>query len=130
MALCLAMFAIAPSVRAQQASAAPAPAPMRAWGPRLEYVAAAGCFDEETFHHAVASYIEKGADPFDPGSADVLRVTFRKVRGGYRGSVQNIPAQGEPWPEEDWTGATCAEVFREGLSIFERPAQRRQELAR
>ena len=80
---------------------------------RLEYTAAPGCFDAETFHHAVASFMEKGRDPFDASAPVVLRVTFKKVRGGYRGSVQKIPAAGEPWPEEDWTGPTCEGVFRE-----------------
>ena len=80
---------------------------------RLEYTAAPGCFDEETFHHAVASFMDKGRDPFDASAPVVLRVTFKKVRGGYRGSVQKIPAAGEPWPEEDWTGPTCDGVFRE-----------------
>ncbi|MBK8254936.1 MAG: hypothetical protein IPK82_20050 [Polyangiaceae bacterium] len=80
---------------------------------RLEYTQAPGCHDEETFHHAVASFMDKGADPFVATSASVLRVTFRKVPGGYRGALQRVPAVGEPWPEEDWTGATCDGVFRE-----------------
>jgi len=80
---------------------------------RLEYTAAPGCYDEEAFHHAVASFMDKGRDPFDASAPVVLRVRFKKVRGGYRGSLQRIPATGEPWPEEDWTGPTCEGVFRE-----------------
>jgi len=80
---------------------------------RLEYTAAPGCYDAEAFHHAVASFMDKGRDPFDASAPVVLRVTFKKVRGGYRGSLQKIPANGEPWPEEDWTGPTCEGVFRE-----------------
>lgn len=66
---------------------------------RLSYTAAPGCFDEETFHHAVASFMDKGRDPFDASSPVVLRVRFQKVRGGYRGSVQKVPESGEPWPK-------------------------------
>ena len=80
---------------------------------RLSYTAAPGCYDEEAFHHAVASFMDKGRDPFDASAPVVLRVTFKQVRGGYRGSLQKIPATGEPWPEEDWTGPTCEGVFRE-----------------
>jgi len=80
---------------------------------RLEYTAAPGCYDEEAFHHAVASFMDKGRDPFDASAPVVLRVTFRKIRGGYRGIVQKIPANGEPWPEEDYTGITCEGVFRD-----------------
>jgi hypothetical protein len=79
---------------------------------RLEYTAAPGCHDEETFHDAVASFM-KGADPFDENAAVVLRVTFKKVRGGYRGTLQKIPAEGEPWPEEERSGSTCDDAFND-----------------
>jgi len=85
---------------------------VKPWGPRLEYSTAPGCPDEETFHHAVASYLE-GADPFDPSSPHVLRVAFTKIRGGYRGALQKIPANGKPWPPQETTGVTCSEVFRD-----------------
>ena len=109
--LSLAVLSAAATARAQDA--APVVLVESVIPTRLEYTAAPGCFDEETFHHAVASFMEKGRDPFDASAPVVLRVTFKKVRGGYRGSVQKIPAAGEPWPEEDWTGPTCEGVFRE-----------------
>ena len=102
----------APNARAQDAATSLAPGLTRPWGPRLSYSTTAGCLDEETFHHAVA-FFHRGADPFDPNAADELRVKFMKVRGGYRSIVQKIPAQGAPWPEEESTGATCAEVFQD-----------------
>jgi hypothetical protein len=110
------MLAASPAY-AQSARPAPASVPGNPWGPRLDYTSTPGCPDEETFHHAVASFIAGGTDPFNPDSPDVLRVTFKKVRGGYRGTVQKIPAQGDPWPEEDWTGATCAEAFEEAARL-------------
>jgi hypothetical protein len=104
---------VAISSRARAQDAAPVVLVATVEPARLSYTAAPGCFDEETFHHAVASFMDKGRDPFDASSPVVLRVTFKKVRGGYRGSLQKVPAKGDPWPEEEWTGATCEGVFRE-----------------
>ncbi len=115
-ALLLAVAVVSAAAKGRAQSSAPAaesestsPKP---WGPRLEYRTAPGCLDEESFRHAVAIFF-KGADPFDEDAADVVRVTFKKTAGGYRGTVQNVPATGDPWPEEDSTGRTCAEVFRD-----------------
>ena len=107
----LAVLSIAAPARAQDA--APVVLVESVIPTRLEYTAAPGCYDAEAFHHAVASFMDKGRDPFDASAPVVLRVTFKKVPGGYRGSLQKIPANGEPWPEEDWTGPTCEGVFRE-----------------
>ena len=107
----LAVLAIAVPVRAQDAAPAPA-ASETPQGPRLEYHTALGCLDEQTFRHAVASYTKKGADPFRNDAPDVVRVALKKIAGGYRGSVQYIPAEGDPWPPQETTGATCSQVFR------------------
>lgn len=112
-------------LRAQQATPAPAPAPSSAAatlpdgqrGSRLEYSAAPGCPDEETFHHAVASFVEGGVDPFDASSPDLLRVTFAKVAGGYRGTVQKTPEGAGPWAPQVFTASTCEEAFHEVARI-------------
>ena len=109
----LVSFAVAVSLPARAQEAAPVVLVESVIPTRLSYTAAPGCYDEEAFHHAVASFMDKGRDPFDASAPVVLRVTFKQVRGGYRGSLQKIPAAGEPWPEEDWTGPTCEGVFRE-----------------
>jgi len=124
-AFCAVLLLCGPNARAQDAATSLAPGLTKPWGPRLSYSTTAGCLDEETFHHAVA-FFHRGADPFDPNAADELRVKFMKVRGGYRSIVQKIPAQGAPWPEEESTGATCAEVFQDtarlaSMRVPERP---------
>lgn len=111
----VAVLVAAAPARAQDAAPAPGPAsaPVKPWGPRLEYSSAPGCLDEESFRHAVAGFVDSGADPFDPGAPDVLRVRFEKIAGGYRGTTQYTPPKGDPWPAEQMTGATCSEVFRD-----------------
>ncbi len=126
------VFAITESARAQDAAGAQttaggkdatgskdvAPPPMvrKPWGPRLLYTTTAGCHDEETFRNAIAIFF-RGSDPFDEKSVDLLRVTFRKVKGGYRGTVQKLPANEEPWPEEDEFASTCSALFREVVRL-------------
>ncbi len=112
--LAAAILSVAVKTRAQSSAPAAAPvgAPPKPWGPRLEYRSAPGCLDEDSFRNAVAIFF-RGADPFDEDAADLLRVTLKKTPGGYRGMVQNVPAKGDPWPEEDSSGRTCAEVFRD-----------------
>ncbi len=112
--LAVAVLSAVPKGRAQSSAqlVTPEGASPKPWGPRLEYRSAPGCLDEDSFRNAVAIFF-RGADPFDEDAADLLRVTFKKTPGGYRGTVQNVPAKGEPWPEEDSSGRTCAEVFRD-----------------
>lgn len=98
------------------AQEAPAPTLTKPWGPRLEYHTAPGCPDEETFRHTVAIFFE-GVDPFDVDAAEVVRVTLQKIPGGYRGTVQKIPAKGDPWPEEESSGRTCVEVFHDAARV-------------
>ncbi len=71
---------------------------------------APGCFGESSFRDAVAIFFG-GADPFDPNAPDVVRVTFTKIPGGYRGAVQYTPPSGDPWPAQEKTGASCASLF-------------------
>jgi len=106
----LAALAITWPARAQD----PAP-PRKVRGPpRLEYSAPPGCPDEATFKHEVAFVTDDntGKDPFDTNAPDVVRVTFTKIRGGYRGRVQYTPAKGDPWSAEDTTGTLCLLIFR------------------
>ncbi|MFO0589214.1 MAG: hypothetical protein U0441_16880 [Polyangiaceae bacterium] len=80
------------------------------WGPRLSYTTVPECAPESTFRDAVAVFY--GAeDPFNPESPDLLRVTIAKTVGGYRGSVQYVPASGAPWPMEEVTHASCSALF-------------------
>ncbi len=69
-----------------------------------------GCFGESSFRDAVAIFFG-GADPFDPNAPDVVRVTFTKIPGGYRGAVQYTPPSGDPWPPQVKTGVSCAALF-------------------
>lgn len=79
--------------------------------PRLVFSAPAGCPPEATFRDAVAIFFE-GFDPFDPNAPDAVHVTFTKIPGGFRGSVQYVPAKGDPWPAQEKTGAPCAAIYQ------------------
>ncbi|MEZ4297016.1 MAG: hypothetical protein R3B70_18770 [Polyangiaceae bacterium] len=61
----------------------------------------------------MSTFLPEGKDPFDSGAATVLRVTFTKVPGGFRGSVQKVPTDGEPWPEEAFTAPDCDGLFHD-----------------
>src|SRR5262245_1984295 len=78
------VIAFVEPVRAQEAPQVVAVATVEP--ARLEYTTAPGCPDEASFHHAVALFMDKGVDPFDEDAAALLRVTLKKVRGGYRAS--------------------------------------------
>ena len=84
--------------------------PRKPWGPRLSFRTVLGCPGEEPFRNKVAIFF-RGSDPFDEDAPDTVRVSFAKGRVGYRGVVQYVPAKGDPWPEEVFTGRTCEEVF-------------------
>jgi hypothetical protein len=99
----VAAFTVAAPARAQTAESR---------GPRLEYAPPApGCPSEETFRHEVAILLH-GVDHFRATAPDMVRVTFAKVPGGYRGSVQYTPAQGEAWPAEHESGPSCGDLVR------------------
>lgn len=70
--LCFAISVIAARAHAQDE--APVVAVATVEPARLSYTAAPGCFDEETFHHAVASFMDKGRDPFDASAPVVLEL--------------------------------------------------------
>jgi hypothetical protein len=99
--------------RAQEAvpSPAPAPEPVKPWGPRLEFVGLPGCVDETDFRNAVAAVFD-GIDPFDPGSSRVLRVSFAKVAGGYRATLIYTLESGETWPPEPIGPGHCFAVIQ------------------
>lgn len=97
MVLAAALFSATPG-HAQEPP--PATTLTKPWGPRPEYHTAPGCPDEETFRHTVAIFFE-GVDPFNVAAAELVRVTLQRIPGGYRGTVQKVPAQGDPWPEEE-----------------------------
>ena len=109
LAFCVA-FACASAARAQEAPADTQP--RKPWGPRLEFRTVPGCPGEEHFRNKVAIFFQ-GSDPFDEDAPDTVRVSLAKVRGGFRGVVQKVPAKGDPWPEEAFTGRTCEEVFND-----------------
>ena len=50
--------------------------------------------DEAAFHIIVAKY-SAGEDLFDPKGTSVVRVTLRKIPGGFRGRVEQIGPEGE-----------------------------------
>ncbi len=79
--------------------------------PRLEFSAPPGCPNEATFRNDVAIFFG-GQDPFNPTAPDVVRVTFTKIPGGYRGTVQYTPPKGDPWPAQSSTGAPCGLLFQ------------------
>ena len=108
-----AVLLMAAPARAQDAapSTAPAAAPVKPWGPRLEFVGAPGCVDETDFRNAVATIFD-GVDPFDPASPRVLRVTFTKETGGYRATLVYTPAGGKAWPPEPISGAPCFAIVQ------------------
>lgn len=120
--LCVATLTLPDPVRAQDtaspppsspsaaSASAPAPAIKRIPAPRLEYKTVAGCPNEATFRSKLALLL-RNEDPFLPDAPDVLRVRFEKVAGGYRGTVQYVPAQGDPWPAESETGALCTHII-------------------
>ncbi|MBK8255735.1 MAG: hypothetical protein IPK82_24095 [Polyangiaceae bacterium] len=83
---------------------ASAQTPLR--GPRLVYATIPGCPDEATFRDEVATMLG-GIDHFRTDAPDVVRVSFSKVPGGYRGTVEYTPAKGETWPAEHKTGGHC-----------------------
>lgn len=97
--MAIGVLAIAGPVGAQQREDEPR-------GPRLEYAAPPGCPSEETFRHEVA-LLTQGVDHFRATAADVVRVTFAKVPGGYRGTVEYTPATGAAWPAKHETGPVC-----------------------
>jgi len=78
--------------------------------PRLVFSTPPGCGDEATFRHMVALFFDE--DPFDPNAAGVVRVTFTKIPGGYRGAVQYTPPNGDPWPTREKIGSMCALIFQ------------------
>lgn len=79
--------------------------------PRLVFSTPPGCGSEATFRDAVAIFFD-GADPFDPNALGVVRVTFTKIPGGYRGAVQYTPPKGDAWPTEEKIGPMCALIFQ------------------
>jgi len=103
----LAVLAVAWPARAQDATAVPA---RRKGPPRLVFSTPPGCGNEATFRHTLALFLD-AADPFDPNAPDVVRVTFTKIPGGYRGAVQYTPPNGEPWPTEEKLGPLCQLIY-------------------
>ena len=85
--------------------------------PRLEFSAPPGCPNEATFRNDVAIFFG-GQDPFNPTAPDVVRVTFTKIPGGYRGTVQYTPPKGDPWPAQSSTGAPW---YRESFAAVTPP---------
>lgn len=98
-ALLLAVFATAGPARAQEKGA-----------PRLSFSAPPGCGSEAAFRDTVAIFFG-GADPFDSKAPGVVRVTFTKIPGGYRGAVQYTPPNGAPWPTEEKVGPLCELIY-------------------
>jgi len=109
----VAVLSAAAPARAQDAapSTAPVPAPVKPWGPRLEFVGVPGCVDETDFRNAIAAIFD-GVDPFDPASPRVLRVTFAKGAGGYRVTLVYTPADGKAWPPEPIGVAPCFAIIQ------------------
>jgi hypothetical protein len=76
-----------PSSRAEPLSGRGALTPHRSHVHRrerlsLSYTAAPGCFDEETFHHAVASFMDKGRDPVAARCRPIARPAARASTAG------------------------------------------------
>lgn len=96
------VLGVAARARAQDVSAAAV-----GKGPRLVYVQGPGeCLTEEGFRGEVAVALD-GDDHFDGAAADVLRVAFESVPGGYKGTLEYTDAGGKKEPAKVQTYYNC-----------------------
>lgn len=111
----VAVFAVAEPARAQQQhnAAKPAREDDDRKGPRLEYKQGpAECLTEEGFRSEVAIAAHDGIDHLHDDSPDVVRVSFEKIRGGYRATIEYTDATGAKDAPEVQTSYNCEILAR------------------
>ena len=111
--LAVLLAAVPASAQQQHNAAKPAREDDDRKGPRLEYKQGpAECLPEEEFRGEVAIAAHDGIDHLHDDSPDVVRVSFEKVRGGYRATIEYTDATGAKDVPEVQTSYNCEILAR------------------